>query len=70
MTPKRVAVFGSTGSIGNATLEVIAHLPGKLKLVAITAHQAVRQICLQAQNYHPRYVVLTDPAAAESARRY
>ncbi len=68
MTPKRVAVFGSTGSIGNATLEAIAHLPGKLKLVAIAAHQAVRQICHQAQNYHPRYVVLTDPTAAESAR--
>lgn len=68
MKPKRVAVFGSTGSIGSAALEVIAHLPERLKLVAIAAHQNIDQICVQAQRYRPQYVVLTDPFAGETVK--
>ncbi len=68
MKPKRIAVFGSTGSIGQATLQVIEHLPDKLQLVAIAAHQTVPEICHQVRRYRPRYVVLTDPAASERAQ--
>lgn len=65
----RVAVFGSTGSIGRLTLEVIAHLSGRLRLVAIAAHHSVEQIRAQVRRYHPSQVVLTDPVAAQIARK-
>jgi 1-deoxy-D-xylulose-5-phosphate reductoisomerase len=68
MRKTRIAVFGSTGSIGQSALEVIAHLSDRLKLVAIAAHQSVEQISLQAQKYKPELVILTDPAAAANAR--
>ncbi|MGQ9708211.1 MAG: 1-deoxy-D-xylulose-5-phosphate reductoisomerase [bacterium] len=68
MKKTRVAVFGSTGSIGRSALEVIAHLSDRLELVAIAAYQAVETISLQAHQHKPKIVILTDPAAAETAR--
>ncbi|MEO0069712.1 MAG: hypothetical protein ABIK18_02830, partial [candidate division WOR-3 bacterium] len=65
----RVAIFGSTGSIGRSALEVITHLSHRLKLVAIAAHRSVEQICAQAHRYQPSQVVLTDPVAAQTARK-
>ncbi|MGQ9678525.1 MAG: 1-deoxy-D-xylulose-5-phosphate reductoisomerase [bacterium] len=69
MKLQKIAVLGSTGSIGNATLEVIAHLPQRLKLVAIAAHHTVDKICIQAQRYRPKYVALTDPTAGEAVKK-
>ncbi|MBN9521233.1 hypothetical protein J0H58_22385 [bacterium] len=37
-TPKRVAVLGSTGSIGVSTLDVARHLPDRLRVVGLTAN--------------------------------
>ncbi|MEO0071161.1 MAG: 1-deoxy-D-xylulose-5-phosphate reductoisomerase [candidate division WOR-3 bacterium] len=69
MGQTRVAIFGSTGSIGRSALEVITHLSHRLKLVAIAAHRSVEQICAQAHRYQPSQVVLTDPVAAQTARK-
>lgn len=63
-----MAVFGSTGAVGRLALEVVAHLSDRLKLVAIAAHQAVTEICRQAERYRPRVVLLTDEAAAGRVR--
>lgn len=69
MNKVRVAVFGSTGSVGKSTLEVIAHLGNRLKLVAIAAHQSVTAICAQAERYNPSVVILTDPEASVIAKK-
>ncbi len=65
----RIAVFGSTGSIGRSTLEVVANLGDRFRVTILAAHHSVDQICTQATRYQPESVVLTDPAAAEKAKK-
>ncbi|MCA9014400.1 MAG: 1-deoxy-D-xylulose-5-phosphate reductoisomerase [Planctomycetaceae bacterium] len=62
---KRIAVLGSTGSIGTSTLDVIAAHPQEMQLTAITAHNSWEQLAQQSQQFHPRWSVLSN-AALES----
>lgn len=58
---KRIAVLGSTGSIGTNTLDVIASHSQEMQLIAITAHNSWEQLALQSQQFHPRWTVLSNP---------
>jgi len=60
----RVAVLGSTGSIGRSTLEVIAASGGTLHAVALSARKNTRLLQQQAQAARPRWIVVADPQAA------
>src|SRR5205085_8975803 len=62
--PKRIAVLGSTGSIGRSTLDVIEASGGELSAVALSAHSQLDQLCAQAKRFRPRWVIATDPDAA------
>ncbi len=67
---RRVAVMGSTGSIGKNTLDVIAHarkLHGDdaLPLEALTAQSNVEMLAAQARRFHPRMVAIGDASAKE-----
>ena len=59
---KRVALLGSTGSIGTSCLDVIAALPDRLAVAALTAHTNWERLCEQARRFRPRCVTLTDDA--------
>jgi 1-deoxy-D-xylulose-5-phosphate reductoisomerase len=63
-----VAVLGSTGSIGRSALEVIAAAPQRLQAVALSAHANVDRISEQARQVRPRWLAISDPTAAKSAR--
>ncbi|HXT59954.1 MAG TPA: 1-deoxy-D-xylulose-5-phosphate reductoisomerase [Pirellulales bacterium] len=63
----QVAVLGSTGSIGQSTLEVIAASHGRLQAAALSAHSSLALLAEQALAIKPRWVVGAD---AEAARRY
>ena len=41
MRRKRIALLGSTGSIGQSTLRVVRHLPDDLEIVALAAKSNV-----------------------------
>ncbi len=58
--PCKVAILGSTGSIGCSTLEVIGESRGRFQAIALTAHQRLGRLCDQARQYSPRWVVATD----------
>lgn len=60
----QVAVLGSTGSIGTNTLDVIAASKGRLVPFLLAAHSRVGQLIEQAWQMRPRWIVVTDPAAA------
>lgn len=60
---RRIAVLGSTGSIGTSTLDVIAHCSDRLELVGLSAHSNLELLAEQVARYRPRLVVLTDPEA-------
>lgn len=57
----RVAVLGSTGSIGTSALDVARHLPGRIEVVGLSAHSRVGLLVEQAHEFRPRFVCLTDP---------
>lgn len=66
---RRVAVLGSTGSIGTSTLDVADHLPHRLQVVGLSAHSRLDLLLEQAHHFRPRYVCLTDPDAALDSDR-
>ncbi len=61
----RVAIAGSTGSIGKQTLEVIRSTKevGKYQVVALSANSSVEEIVSQAKIFKPAVVAIADPAA-------
>ncbi len=67
--PRRVAVLGSTGSIGTSALDVIRHLPDRLELVGLAAHSKWEQLADQCRLFKPRVAVLCDPEAFKRADR-
>jgi 1-deoxy-D-xylulose-5-phosphate reductoisomerase len=69
MRPKQVAVFGSTGSVGRAVLDVIAHLPDRFRVHTLAANSSAAAIVRQARRFRPGRVVLTDHAACERTRQ-
>lgn len=66
--PARVAVLGSTGSIGRQALEVAAAHPESIKVVALAAHANARLIADQASVFGVTRIALADSAAAAQAR--
>jgi 1-deoxy-D-xylulose-5-phosphate reductoisomerase len=62
---KRVAVLGSTGSIGTSALEVIEASAGRLRAIALSAHRRFDLLVTQAHQFRPRWVIATDEAAAD-----
>jgi 1-deoxy-D-xylulose-5-phosphate reductoisomerase len=65
---KRVAILGSTGSVGQNTLKVIAGLPIKFRVVGLSAHSNVDCLLKQARRFHTKYICLTDESSARKAR--
>jgi 1-deoxy-D-xylulose-5-phosphate reductoisomerase len=67
--PRRVALLGSTGSIGTSTLDVARHLPDRITVVGLTAHSKWEQLADQCRAFRPRFAVLCDPEAFRRADR-
>jgi 1-deoxy-D-xylulose-5-phosphate reductoisomerase len=57
---KRIAIFGSTGSIGTQALEVIAANPDKFSVEVLTAHNNDELLVQQALKFNPNMVVIAD----------
>ncbi|MBO9634528.1 MAG: 1-deoxy-D-xylulose-5-phosphate reductoisomerase [Chitinophagaceae bacterium] len=57
---KRIALFGSTGSIGTQALEVIAANPDKFTAEVLTAHSNDELLIQQALQFQPNIVVIGD----------
>ena len=60
----RVAVLGSTGSIGCSTLDVIAASAGRFVPHLLAARRSVGPLLEQARRFRPAWVVIVDPQAA------
>ncbi|MHC4624076.1 MAG: 1-deoxy-D-xylulose-5-phosphate reductoisomerase [Planctomycetota bacterium] len=57
---KRIAILGSTGSIGKSALRVIDALGPEYEIVALTARSSVGLLAEQAARYRPKYVAVTN----------
>ena len=70
MKKQRLAVLGSTGSIGGNTLDVVARHPDRFEVVALTAATQVDAMLAQCEQVRPRVAVMASaPHAAELAEK-
>jgi len=65
--PRRLAILGSTGSIGIQALDVVSRSPGELGVVALSAASGWEQLLDQAGRHRVSRIALTDPDAAARA---
>jgi 1-deoxy-D-xylulose-5-phosphate reductoisomerase len=68
MPRQRIAILGSTGSIGVSTLDVVARHPERFEVVGLTAYQRVDLLFEQCRRFAPRIVVLPTEARAAELR--
>src|SRR5262249_38275540 len=59
---KRIAILGSTGSIGCSALEVIEHLGGDYRAVALSARKQTDKLLEQGRRHKPGAVALARDA--------
>ena len=59
---KKITLLGSTGSIGTQSLDVIR--AQGYEVFGLSAHSHVEKILEQIEEFHPRYVCMTNPDAA------
>ncbi|MGB9678635.1 MAG: 1-deoxy-D-xylulose-5-phosphate reductoisomerase [Thermoanaerobacteraceae bacterium] len=57
---KNIIIFGSTGSIGRQTLDVLRNLKNDFKVVGLTAYNNVDLLLKQCEEFLPEVVVLKD----------
>ena len=65
---KRVAILGSTGSIGVQALDVVARFPGRFQVVGLAAGRNASRLLEQIRAFRPRFVSVADEAAARALR--
>jgi 1-deoxy-D-xylulose-5-phosphate reductoisomerase len=58
---KRIAILGSTGSIGTNALDVIEHLGPDYKVTALSGHSQSKKLLEQIARHNPTAVAITDP---------
>ena len=58
-----VAVLGSTGSVGESTLDVIARHPDRFRVVALAANSNAAKLAQQILSFRPADAALADPEA-------
>ena len=64
----RLAVLGSTGSIGCNTLDVVRHNPEKFTVTALVAGKNVARMVEQCLEFAPRYAVMDDALSAQAVK--
>ena len=62
MSSEAVTVLGSTGSVGENTLDVISQNPGRYRVIALTAHRNAERLAEQCVRFDAELAVIADPA--------
>jgi 1-deoxy-D-xylulose-5-phosphate reductoisomerase len=66
---KKLAILGSTGSIGVSALDVVRKLGSGVQVTALTAGRNVRRLAQQIKAFHPRVAALADTSLLPELRR-
>jgi len=62
MSSQGITVLGSTGSIGENTLDVLSRHPGRYHVVALSAHANIERLAEQCLQHRAHYAVVSDTA--------
>jgi 1-deoxy-D-xylulose-5-phosphate reductoisomerase len=65
---RRLAILGSTGSIGVQALDVVARFPERFQVVALAAGRNAARLAEQVRRFRPRLVGVASEAAAREVR--
>jgi 1-deoxy-D-xylulose-5-phosphate reductoisomerase len=66
-TPKNIVILGSTGSIGESALRVVAAFPDRFRIVGLAAQTKVERLLEQARLFSVERVAVADHEAAQRA---
>lgn len=64
MTQQVLTILGSTGSIGENTLDVVSRHPEKFRVFALAGHRQVDKLAAQCKQFRPEYAVVGDAGHA------
>lgn len=64
MAQQVLTILGSTGSIGENTLDVVSHHPEKFRVFALAGHRQVDKLAAQCKQFRPEYAVVGDAGHA------
>lgn len=62
MSKEKLAILGSTGSIGTQALEIVKELGNRFDITALTAYNNYRLLAIQANYFKPDTIILANPA--------
>jgi len=65
---KRIAILGSTGSIGESTLKVIEQFPDRFRVVALSTHSNTGKLSRQMAKFRPECVCVADESSARKMK--
>lgn len=65
---KKVAILGSSGSIGESTLEVVRTFPQRFKVTALAVNRNIQSLIKQIEEFHPEVVAVTNKKSADELR--
>ena len=57
---KRIAILGSTGSIGKTSLSIFKNNPNKFEIVLLSANSNYKSICNQIKKFKPKYFIINN----------
>jgi 1-deoxy-D-xylulose-5-phosphate reductoisomerase len=66
---KKIAVFGSTGTIGKNTLEVVRRFPDKYKIVGLAVNDNIQGLGEQIRSFQPEVAAVFSESAGEELRK-
>ena len=62
---KKITIFGSTGSIGDSTLDLVKNHPEKYEIVGLTINNNYKKLINQVKNFQPKIVSINDTRSFE-----
>ena len=69
MTQHVLTILGSTGSIGESTLDVVSRHPEKFRIFALAGHRQMQKLAEQCRRFKPRFAVAADAGHAADLQR-
>ncbi len=69
MRKKGIAILGSTGTLGRATLDVVRRHPERFRVVSLSCGQNTSLLLKQIEEFRPRHVTVLSARLAEKVKR-
>ena len=66
---KKIAILGSTGSIGKSTLDIIKKDKTNFEVVLLTSHRNIRELDKQVRMFNVKNLIITDNKSFISFKR-